>query len=97
MCPDALGYAAVIMCESMYSLPSGVYPFDLRGGSLAPMIARFLLLEYAKKIANCLVGRAQCQDSHIMTPEPGSVGFMGVNPAGFVPLQAALVGAGPPT
>ena len=61
------------------------------------MIARFLLLEYAKKIANCLVGRAQCQDSHIMTPEPGSVGFMGVNPAGIVPQQAAIVGAGVPT
>ena len=60
-------------------------------------IAKLFMLENAKKIANCLVGRAQCQDSHIMTPEPGSVGFMGVNPAGFAPLQAALVGAGPLT
>ena len=30
------------------------------------------------------------------TPEPGVVGFTGVNPAGLAPLQAVLVGAGPP-
>ena len=97
MRPDALDFAAAILHELMCFLSSGVYPFDLRSEDQTLPMARFLLLENTKRIANCSVGRALCQDSHIKTPEPGSVGFMGVNPAGFVPLQAALVGAGPPT
>ena len=57
-----------------------MFTHSIDGVMVDLMIARFLMLEKVRKIANCLVGRALCQDSLRRTPELGSVGIYGCQP-----------------